>query len=99
MSDYKKIYVETFRPRSHEPTDANIRVRPLPGQGYTTDMRVECSRKMRDDYPIGTVFEISCKLTNKEGGTDFLYAHYNSMFRVIDRRTLRSAKPELFQDL
>ena len=79
---YQYLLVETFKPTIHEPTDAKIRVRPLPGQGVPTDLRVECSRSIREKYPVGTVFRIWAKLTDMEG-TDFIYSHYKSPVEVV----------------
>ena len=45
-------------------------------------MRVECSSKMRDNYPIGTVFIVQAQIIDKEGGMDFLYTHYNWPYKV-----------------
>jgi hypothetical protein len=46
-------------------------------------MNVECSSKMRKGYPVGTKFSIQAKVTCKEGGTPFLYSHYNQPYKVI----------------
>ena len=43
----------------------------------------ECSSSMRKSHPVGTKFLILAKVINKEGGTDFLYCHYNSEYRVL----------------
>lgn len=80
---YKPVIVETFRQQG-EPSDANLRVRPVSGQGLPVQMRVECSRDMRTKYPVGTKFRIKAKITNKEGGQEFLYSHYNSKFEVLE---------------
>ncbi len=82
MRGYQEVIVETFI-NNGESTDAKIRVRPVAGQGFSTFMRVECSRSMRENYPIGTRFKLQMKLTSKEGGTEFLYAHYNSDYEVL----------------
>lgn len=82
---YQYLLVETFIPDQHEPTDAKIRVRPLPGQGVPTSLRVECNRKMRELYPVGTIFKIKAKLIDKEG-SDFIYSHYNSSYEVLSKK-------------
>ena len=50
-----EIIVETFRApgeKSHSP----VRVRPLPNQGLSTDISVECSKQMRNAFPVGQLF-------------------------------------------
>lgn len=66
-----------------EPAAELVRARPLLGQGLSTDMKVECSSKMREMYPSGTKFKIQAKVTDKEGGTPFLYSHYNWPYQVF----------------
>jgi len=82
MSEYQSIVIETYR-NPGEPTDARIRARPLPGQGLDVNMKVECSRKMREKYPIGTKILIEAKVTDREGGTPFLYAYRNATYKVL----------------
>ena len=66
-----------------EPSSAGVRARPLKGQGLPSNMKVECSRKMRTDYPVGTKFVIQCKITDKEGGNPFLYSRFDWPYRVV----------------
>jgi hypothetical protein len=84
MSHYRSILIETFR-NPGEPSGASIRARPLPGQGLNTNMRVECSSKMRNNYPVGTVFIVKAQVIDKEGGTTFLYTHFNWEYSVVSR--------------
>mgnify|MGYP006949114208 CR=1 FL=1 len=84
MSHYRFVAIETFR-NPGEPSSASVRARPLPNQGLSLSMRVECSSKMRKDHPIGTVFIIQAQIISKESGSDFLYTHYNSPYTVILR--------------
>ena len=84
MSHYRFVAIESFQ-NPGEPSCASVRARPLSGQGLNTSMRVECSSKMRENYPLGTVFIIKAQTINKEGGKDFLYAHYNSPYTVVTR--------------
>lgn len=82
VSHYRKVAIETFR-NPGEPSSASIRARPLAGQGFSTSMRVECSSKMRKNYPLGTVFVVEAQLIDKEGGNQFLYTHYNWPYEVV----------------
>ena len=80
----KKYYVETFL-NTGELSSARIRVRPLPGQGVSIKTRVECSRQMRRTHPVGTVFRISARFTDREGGKPFLITPYTAEYEVVPR--------------
>jgi len=79
MSNYRSVIIETYLSSSK-----SIRARPIPGQGLSSSMNVECSSKMRKRYPVGTKFYLEAKITNRESGTEFLYAHYNADYRVLN---------------
>lgn len=66
-------------------SSASIRARPLPGQGLPTWMKVECSRSMRSHLSEDTVAILRCQVTCKEGGTDFLYAHFSRPYKLVSR--------------
>ena len=85
---YQYFIVTTFI-NVAEQSSAKYRVRPLVGQGLPTNMRVECSRSMRKDHPLGTLFKIQAQLINKEGGTEFLYSRFDWDYEVV---TLEQAK-------
>ncbi|GGD87967.1 hypothetical protein [Caballeronia grimmiae] len=76
-----EIIVETFRAFG-EASAAAIRVRPLAGQGFSTALRVECSRSMRQQYPVGTLFRLAVKPIEREG-TPLLYAHHAAPFERV----------------
>lgn len=82
MSQYREIIVETLENRG-EPAAERIRACPLPGQGVSPAMRVECSARMREGHPVGTKFKILAKVTNRLGGKDFLYCHYSWDYEVV----------------
>lgn len=78
---YDEILVETFIPSKG---DRSIRVRPLPNQEpYSPHLLVECSKKMRTDYPLGTKFWIKAKLKNTSLNTIHIYSNYNWSFTVL----------------
>jgi hypothetical protein len=83
MSFYKDVVIETYRNTSGG-SSKSVRARPVAGQGYDTSMNVECSSSMRKSHPIGTRFLLQAKLTDREGGPSFLYAHFNSPYTVIN---------------
>lgn len=82
MSHYRTVVIETYQ-NIHGGSSKSIRARPLPGQGLDTSMNVECSSKMRKAHPVGTKFLLQAKVTDREGGSPFLYAHYNTPYRVV----------------
>lgn len=83
MKDYKTVAVETYCNKG-EASSAQIRARPLPGQGFPVDMKVEFSRKMRALYPVGTVFVIQATVVDR-GASSFLYSSYQWPCKVIAR--------------
>lgn len=84
---YHYVAVENFVPEGYEPTSALVRVRPLSGQGVDQNVRVECDRyHMRYDFPLGTVFIIKGKLTDREGGPEFIYSYFGWPYITISRK-------------
>ncbi|MCV0429609.1 MAG: hypothetical protein K5905_29565 [Roseibium sp.] len=82
-SQYQQVIVETYSGRKPGKSSL-IHVRPVKGQPFPTTMDVECSRKMRKEYPVGTRFRIYAKETNREGGKPFLYSHFDWPYEVIE---------------
>jgi hypothetical protein len=62
------VIIETFL-NPGEPSDAQFRVRPIPGQVFPTCMRVECSKVERNAFPLGSRFRLPVELvrTRTEG--------------------------------
>lgn len=79
---YQEIIVETFRAKG-EWGSSKIRVRPIDGQGLDTNLRVECSKKMRESCPLGSKIQLAVKLITNENGSSFLYAHHNADYKVL----------------
>lgn len=82
MSHYRHIVVETYL-QAGEPSRTAIRVRPLPGQGFTPDIHVECSKAMREKHPPGTKFRIRARLKQKLAGKPFLYTSWQWPYEVV----------------
>lgn len=82
MPHYRNVAIKTYW-NGGEPSVKVIRAHPLPGQGFDEDMHVECSSKMREDHPVGTVFVIRAQLKQKEGGTPFLYTSWQWPYEVV----------------
>jgi hypothetical protein len=80
---YELIIVESFLPESTAGLHGPVHIRPIEGQGYPTDLHVECSKSLSRDYPVGTRFRIRAKRTDREGGTPFLYSSWRWNFEVL----------------
>lgn len=81
---YRYIIVESVRCKTMD-RYGDIRISPIPGQyPFTPDMFVECPNAMKQNYPVGTRFRIKAKITDREGGTPFIYTHYTWPFEVLD---------------
>ncbi len=80
---YRSIRVESYVPSHTSGLHGVVHVRPLPDQGIPTTLHVECSKDLVKNYPVGTVFEIKAKLTDREGKGNYLYSSYKWPFKVI----------------
>ena len=83
---YREVAVESaLDPRSGKP-----RIRPVSGQAFATDMRVQCSRSLLDTtlYPIGTRFLLSVRISDRQGGEPFLYAWPGDPVTVMSKARL-----------
>lgn len=78
---YREVAVESFADRA----TGMLRMRPIPGQAFAPSLAVHCSRAMLDParYPAGTRFLVSAKLTDRMGGTPFLYVYYGDPVAVL----------------
>lgn len=84
MAHYRQVIIETYKSIG-DGSSKSIRARPISGQGLDTSMKVECSSKMRKTHPIGTLFLLDAQITDREGGTPFLYAHYDSSYEIVSQ--------------
>lgn len=75
------IIIETFK-QYGEPSSSKVRARPLAGQGISTALRVECSKRMRLDHPIGSLFKVWATVTDREGAT-FVYTNYRDRYERV----------------
>ena len=82
MSQYRNVLIETFTNKGGA-SRSSVRARPVEGQGLDVNMNVECSSRMRKSHPVGTKFLLQAKITDREGGATFLYAHYNTPYKVL----------------
>lgn len=65
------VVVETFL-NPGEPSDAQYRVRPINGQAFPSTMRVQCSRAIRQAFPLGGQFRLPVELVENKTGGKFL---------------------------
>lgn len=78
---YREVAVESVA----DPRTGALRVRPIPGQAFATTLAVQCARGMRDParYPAGTRFLVAAKLTDRKGGTPFLWVYHGDPVVVL----------------
>lgn len=69
---WNEIIVQTFVQNGEESHNL-IRLRPYPGQGYSSDVRVSWSTSVRCEFPVGTLLRLSVHEVYREG-TLFLKA-------------------------
>jgi len=82
---YQLVEVESYSPSSTSGLHGKVHIRPCEGQGFPTKMHVECSKKLSKDYPVGTRFRIKAKLTDREGGGEYLYSYFGWAFEVLEK--------------
>ena len=84
---YREVAVESFV----DPRSGALRIRPMAGQAFAPSLAVQCSRSLTDpaQHPAGTRFLVAAKLTDRLGGTPFLYVYHGDPVVVL---TLAQAK-------
>lgn len=80
---YRMIVVESYYPASTSGLHGKVHIRPIEGQGIPTAMHVECSKALTKNYPVGSKFRIKAKLTDREGGGEYLYSYFGWDFEVL----------------
>lgn len=94
MSHYRHFIIETYENRG-EPSSKKVRARPVPGQGVSPLLNVECSVAMRDAHPPGTLFKVDCKVADREGAP-FLYRHFTWPYEVVTPAQARQFIEHMF---
>ncbi|NNG22164.1 hypothetical protein [Telluria aromaticivorans] len=84
---YREVAVESRL----DPRTGRLCIRPVPGQAYSSSLRVQCSRLLADPehYPAGTRFLLSAKLTDRQGGEPFLFAWHGDPVVVMTAARLK----------
>ena len=80
---YEQIVIETYH-EVKSGKSSRIHARPIEEQGYSTSLDVECSRAMRKSHPVGTRFKVWAKLTDREGGGEYLYTSWQWPYKVVE---------------
>ena len=89
------IVVETFLNKG-EPSTAKRRVRALDGQGIALNIRVQCSRGMREEFRLGQRFLLEVNWLNRETSDAFLSANYRDKPHPLSDEEARSYITENF---
>jgi hypothetical protein len=81
QDSYRYVLIQTYGATA-EQSKHQLRARPLAGQGLDTTMRVECSAKMREEHPEGTIFKVVAKIkdTDRE---PHVYTSWQWKFEVL----------------
>jgi hypothetical protein len=85
QSPYEEIIVESYVPDRTSGLHGRVHIRPIAGQTYPRTMRVECSKTLSQEHPVGTRFRIRAKLTDREGGGEFLYSSWRWPVVILGR--------------
>ncbi len=76
---YENIHCVNFR----DPETERVRVHPLPYQGLPENILIECSKKEREKYPLGTEFLTeSVRVCKKPDGRLYLRAKDQMIYKV-----------------
>jgi hypothetical protein len=71
---YIRIIVETYR-ESGGGLHGDLHVRPISGQGISQNLRVRFPKALRRAYEMGTHFLVYAKVTDREGGNEFVHTN------------------------
>ncbi len=76
-------YIENILCENFLDVETNrIRVRPLPNQGLPINIVIECLKKIREAYPLGTKFKtINVKVCKKPDGRIYLRAKDQMIYK------------------
>ena len=72
---YRQLIVESYMIVGTSGLHGEVHIRPVDGQGLSRKLQVECSKKLSRNFPVGTQFQIRAKLTDREGGGEYLYSY------------------------
>lgn len=78
-----ELIVESFIPASTSGKHGKVHVRPVAGQGFSTDLQVRCNKGIHAHRPIGTRFRIVAMLTDHKDGTQYFSSHHDWDYEVL----------------
>lgn len=67
-----------------------VRVAPIPQEGFPDGTRVQCSTKMRANYPVGTMFRLYLTVRDT-GASPTLFAPSHADYTVVDSEEIKTA--------
>lgn len=72
---YRYCVVESFYPDNTSGLHGPIHIRPVPGEEFPIHLHVECCKDLVNPniHPVGTRFRLRVRLTDRQGGGEFLY--------------------------
>jgi hypothetical protein len=74
------------------PNQIAVKIRPIAGQVFDTDLNVRCDASLRETtrYPLGSRFNVKVKLSSMAGGEEFLHSPHQWPTSVnLDGKALR----------
>lgn len=75
----ENVKCENFK----DPETGRIRVRPISGQNLPTKLVIECNKKIRESYPLGTHFTAeNVKVCKKSNGRIYLRAKNQMIYKI-----------------
>jgi len=84
ISNYVYVVVESYKPASTSGLHGDVHIRPIKGEQFPQNIKVQCSKDLSKKYPLGTKFKIQVKLTDREGSGEYLYSSYKWPYDVIE---------------
>jgi hypothetical protein len=72
---YIELIVETYY-ESGSGLHGDIHVRPAAGQPFPQNLRVRFPRAVRYAHKVPTRFRVAGKLSNREGGNEFIHTNH-----------------------
>lgn len=91
-SAYRQVVVESYSRANPAGERGRVQIRPVQGQAYSSTLTVACSRRLTDTdrFPVGTKFLLLAKLTDRLGGTPFLYAYHGDPDVALTNRQAKA---------
>lgn len=79
----RSIEIESFKAKPTPSRPSIVLLRPVAGQPFSSDLRVEGAESLANDYPAGTRFRIQATLLDRPAGGKFLYTSWQWDVQVL----------------